>query len=73
MYTQGSSFGQIAQRSEIVHRKREVLGSNPTRANSLYEIEKPELKMNIMYVCSNMNTDDTFLDQVWLKTMSKQN
>ena len=36
-----SSFGHIAQWLERVHGKHEVLGSNPTRANFLYGIEKP--------------------------------
>ena len=36
-----SSFGQIAQWLERVHGKHKVVGSNPTRANVLYGIEKP--------------------------------
>ena len=33
-----------------VHGKHEVVGSNPTRANFLYRIEKPKLKMNTIYI-----------------------
>ena len=41
IYIYISSFGQIAQWLERVHGKHEVVGSNPTRANFLYGIEKP--------------------------------
>ena len=36
-----ASFGQIAQWLERVHGKHKIVGSNPTRANFLYGIEKP--------------------------------
>ena len=46
-----SSFGQIGQWLERVHVKHEVVGSNPTRANFLYGIEKPWIpyKYNHLY------------------------
>ena len=34
----------------LIYGKYEIVGSNPTRANFLYGIEKPQLKMNTIYV-----------------------
>ena len=34
----------------VMHGKHEVMGSNPTRANFLYGIEKPYLNMNTIYI-----------------------
>ena len=46
-----SSFSQIAQWLEHVHGKHKVVGSNHTQANFLYGINKPQLKMNTIYIC----------------------
>ena len=45
-----SSFGQIVQWLQRVHGKHKVVGSNLTRENFLYGIEKPWFKINTIYI-----------------------
>ena len=45
-----SSFGQIAPWWELVHYKFVIVPSISIRVNFLYEIEKPLLKMIVIYV-----------------------
>ena len=40
----------MAQWLELVHGKHEVGGSYPTWANFLYGVEKPQHKMNTIYI-----------------------
>ena len=63
-------FGQIAQWLERVHGKHKVVGSNPTWANFLYEIKKPQLKMNTIYISKfcytpMINSKNKFETLVW--------
>ena len=58
------------QRLECVLDKQVVVGSNTTRANFLYRIEKPKFKMNTIYIgkfCYTpmINSKSKFETLVW--------